>query len=266
MIRSVSLGLVLLGILSVASTIVITGLGSSQQSPSTNAKKQTGIDRRPKLGDPTPVEEGVITEKQRKHSKLYKVDGPNRRKLRDLVSGRTEVDVVEEAGDVQIPRVLYLDKYLRKISCQSDAVVIGTVSNKSSQLIEQGTFAFTDYEVAVSQVLKDNSLSTIQPSSVIVTTRSGGSVRLNGRVVRALDYREEPLEVNEQYLLFLKYLPETGAYRPAGSALYEDSFQIEGDRITQLSERSLPFTKRRSSSSFESFVNTLYAVLTGSCN
>ncbi len=199
----------------------------------------------------TPIQEGVMSDKQKKHSKIFKgfKDVTGGKKLRDLAGERGDVEVTMPIGDVQAPRSAninqYLNKYLNEVSCKADAVLIGTVTSKTSQLIEDGTFTFTDYEVRVEEVLKNNSTSPISSANTITVTRSGGAVKLNGHTIRAIDYRNESLAPGSRYLLFLQFIPETGAYQSLNNNLFEDSFQLCDGQIIQVSGKPLPFKSQR---------------------
>jgi hypothetical protein len=221
----------------------------------------------PKQEEPTPVQEGVMTEKQKKHSKMFKgfKEATGGKKLRDLITERGDVEVMIPVGDVQTPRSVNLSKYLQNISCEADVVVIGMVKNKASQLIEEGTFIFTDYEITATEILKNNPVAPIEPNNSITLTRSGGAVILNNHVVRAVDHRSEPLEVGKRYLLFLRFISDTGTYRPLGSSVKEDSFQLSGGSIIQVSEKPLPFKSQRVSPEAP-FMSELRAVINNSCN
>jgi hypothetical protein len=117
---------------------------------------QDQTDRPPsKAADVTPIKGGVMTETQRRHSMLY--ENRRNRKLRDLPS---PLDLVVStpwgsSPEENIRRTL--DEFLRVSVCSADAVVVGIVKNKSSQLTDDGTFIFTDYEMTVEEILKNNS-------------------------------------------------------------------------------------------------------------
>jgi hypothetical protein len=83
---------------------------------------------------------------------------------------------------------------------------------KSSQMIEEGTFIFTDYEARVDEALKSYS-AQINSTQAITVTRIGGAVILNGHHVRATDHRQEVLEIGNQYLLYLRLIPTTNSFR-----------------------------------------------------
>jgi hypothetical protein len=202
--------------------------------------------KRVRQEEPTPIEEGVMTSKQEKHSRLYKgfEDATRGRKIPDLVTERGDLKLSARPGVIdELPLIRPrppLSQSLSILSCRTDAVMIGKVTEKSSHLLESGTFTFTDHELTVEEVLKDNLLAHLQPGATITVTRTGGSVRLKGHTVRAFDERMAPLAVGERYLLYLVFLPETDSYRPFVNAIFDDSFHLDGDRLVQVSIQQLP--------------------------
>lgn len=197
--------------------------------------------QQPEKEDATPVQEGVMTAKQRAHSKLFKGYGAatGGKKIRDLVAERGDVDLRNEVGDVILPRSFSLHSYLQNLTCQADAVVVGTVTAKSSQVTADESFIFTDYELTADEVLKNNSGSPIQPGGGITVTRAGGAVKINGHVARATDFSQRPLQVGEHYVLFLRYIPATGGYMYV-SNWGDDTFRILDNQVNQVSATPLP--------------------------
>src|SRR2546423_609195 len=188
--------------------------------------------------DATPVEEGVMTPQQKEHSKLYKGYRTGK-KLRDLTTTVGDVslrrDIGAQGGDTDEPS-FDLQKFLREMASDADAVVVGTVKNKSSQLTEDEDYVFTDYELSVEEVLKDNPAATIRANNKITVTRPGGTILLNGRIVEAVDEAFQPLRKKGQYLIFLRFIPSTGGYQALGS---KASFQIDDDKIGKLTKEPL---------------------------
>lgn len=207
-----------------------------------------------------------MTEKQKKHGKLYKgyADIAKGKKLRDLVAEQGDVNITRLVGDVASPDSFSLEEYVRALACKADAIVVGTVKSKSSQINEDGTFAFTDYEITATDIIKNNDAVSIQPNTNITVTRIGGTVILNGRKVRTIDQRRNILERDGNYLLFLEYIPATGAYRPFSDSRSEDSFQIRGNAITQVSPKLLPFGPQVATG-LDSFIAKIHSVLTTPC-
>lgn len=242
--------------------------GETWQSPNTsqspNKSQQQGD---PQPEQPTVIEEGVMTEKQKKHSKLFKRYGVLTRgkKLKDSPSESGAVNVVAEVGDRLLPASFDLSTYLHNNACKADAIIVGTVNSKASQLVEDGTFTFTDYEVRVEEVLKNNLASPISADNQITVARAGGAVSLHGRTIRAFDQSERPLGTNGRFLLFLKYIPETGAYQPYISDIGDASFQLRGDKILQVSDEALPLGAGHSVEA-ASFLTQVRSAVNGACN
>lgn len=100
--------------------------------------------------NPTLVKEGVMTEKQREHGKRFSQRYAYRKdqKLRDL-RGHGDIQVTIGIGDkphsTSAPP-FNLTEFLRNMTCDADAVFIGQVKDKVSQLTENGEFTFTDYK------------------------------------------------------------------------------------------------------------------------
>ncbi|HKS29217.1 MAG TPA: hypothetical protein VJS44_15420 [Pyrinomonadaceae bacterium] len=175
-----------------------------------------------------------MSARQKEHSKLYK-DYKGNGKLLDLLK-KEENNTGNELIITVMPGLPELspggrpstpDTFLNNLASTADAVVIGTVANKSSQLTENGAFVFTDYDVAVEEVLKENGSNNIQSQSSIVVTRPGGRILLEGRIVTARDRTFKPFAVGGRYLLFLKYIPTTGAYHAVSN---KGSFELVDDK------------------------------------
>lgn len=222
--------------------IAFKGEAQTQQNNNKKEIKIRQIQReKDSLMEATPIQEGVMTAKQKKHSKIFK-GYKDRAKLHDLIAGKGDVEVIQRVGNIRTPMSFNLKTYLQELSCKADAIIVGTVKSNASQFNEDGTFIFTDYEFTPEEVLKNNATTSINLNTNITVTRTGGAVKLKGHTARAIDYRQMPLIVGEQYLLFVKYIPETGAYQSLDDSRDDDSFQImENQMIRQVSRNPLPF-------------------------
>jgi hypothetical protein len=213
-----------LSILLVAATISVFGYASlltsaTRQEPSTK--------------------QGRSTKAHTEHSKLYK-QYSGRGDLRILVA-KTQRDVEVVNGTPQQmfrsnAAPVQLGDFLRQLTNKSDAVVIGLVKDSASFLTSEGTFVFTDYDFAVEQVLKNNPTGQLRPLDNVCITRPGGSVQLQGHRILALDETLAPLSVGDRYLLFLDYVPATGAYKAFNS---QGSFHIQGSKAAKLTTEQL---------------------------
>ena len=170
-----------------------------------------------------------MTERQRQHGKLFKHAG---RKLRDIATRQTgDVEVEEEVGLMMVlPQTGPQRPVFQSAVCNADAVVIGIVNDKSSQLTEEENFVFTDYQITIEEVIKNQPVAPIQVASAITGTRDGGVIELNNRIFRAKRADFDPLFVGQRYLLFLRFIPATGSYLMYGNG----TFQLEGQRVLAL--------------------------------
>jgi hypothetical protein len=212
--------LVLLLAASIGSVITVWATHSQGQDPKAPPQK-----------DATPVTEGIMTEKQIEHSKLYTQAG-RRKKITTDDSGAMIIIGLPWADELTKNNLSFKD-YLRDMTCKADAVVLGNVRSKASQLTADGTFIFTDYELGVEDVLKNNLTDYIQPKSEITVTRPGGVVSLNGKIISVKDKSFKLLEVDRLYLFFLTYLPSSGAYKSLSS---EAGFEVSKNQLLRLTE------------------------------
>lgn len=75
---------------------------------------------------------------------------------------------------------------------------------------------YTDYILVIGNVLKDNPASPMASRRDIVVTRPGGELTLPDGHVTFEDLDFPRLETGVRYVQFLKYIPQSGAYRPIG--------------------------------------------------
>lgn len=185
------------------------------------------------------VQEKHPTEQQKAHSKRYKKYATGK-KLRELLAAqprgiKIKIGAPNGGGDPDAPRFSF-QEFLRDMTCSADVVVVGSVKNKSSQLTEDEDFIFTDFEIVVEQVLKSHSAAPLQPDANITVTRPGGKMSLDGQLVEAIDLSFKPFEINQRYLLFLKFIPATGGYEAVNSL---GSFQLRGNKVIKQTEELL---------------------------
>jgi hypothetical protein len=131
----------------------------------------------------------------------------------------------------QIPS--YPSPFLRRSACGSDAILLGTVTSQAASETDTGEFVFTEVRFAVKDVLKDNSLAPIPLNTEVIIVRPGGSIQIGNRTVRATDPFFPGFEDHAQYLLFLRYLPETGSFQAYGIG----SYVVRGNRVFLLTVR-----------------------------
>lgn len=176
----------------------------------------------------TQIKEGVLSEKQKAHSKLYKKYTLGRGNLFEDVKKRGDIKIVVK--DESNP------SSVENITCAADAIVIGVIQNKASQVTEEKNFIFTDYDVIVEDVLKASSGSSTNPFTTITISHPGGVVGINGDTVTAIQEAFKSFKVGKKYLLFLQHLPLTNSYQVVSS---NGSFLIKGGKVIQLKRKQL---------------------------
>lgn len=213
--------------------LVIAGISGAALRNESQEKKASGD-----ADGPTPITLGVMTERQRQHSRLYENRVSGKRKLQE---SRGPVELVIQPPWVEDPNeksAQSLEEFFQNAACNADAVVLGVIRNKTSQLTEEGSFVFTDYEMEVDEVLKNNEKAPIQLNSLLAITRPGGAVILNGKTIRVTDRSYKLPQIGHRYLLFVRFVPATATYQPLDS---ESSFELAENKIKRLSERQLSY-------------------------
>ncbi len=106
----------------------------------------------------TLVQDGVMTPRQRAHSKLY--DSYKRRgRLKDLPStaGASSKGFIILRGTPELnvePSASRARDMIADLALRADAIMVGLVTDKTSQLTEGGDFIFTDYNSTLRKSLR----------------------------------------------------------------------------------------------------------------
>ena len=190
---------------------------------------------------PTPIQVGVMSEKQREHGKLYtqytgrKLDAIPQREFKSGVEPGVYIEPPTPVINPDMPPLLFED-FLRHLRCDVDAVFSVTIKDKAAQLTENKEFIFTDYTAIVEELYKNNDTAPIGSGGLITVTRPGGRVEIDGKVVSALDSSFKHLKVGQRYLLFLKFLPQTSSFQ----CVRLGCFLINANELIPMTEESLP--------------------------
>ena len=209
----------------------LTGVGASQlQNKNSGLNKTNEEDYQREVVDATPVQLGVLTMRQQFHGRLFNGVGMH-------VGGKTITEWIASYRGQRIVLVTSLmgrqflesaeppttEDYFGRLAKDSDAIIRGRVTSKVSQITEDDSFLFTDYDVAVSEVLKGSESSPVSIGSKIVVTWAGGKIVIDDVIMKAGGNGDALLPVGEQdLLLFVKFIPETGAYKlTQGNAAFE---------------------------------------------
>lgn len=227
--------------------LIIVAIASLMPSNASQTPAQTASDQKT---DATPIQVGVMSEQQRVHSRILEREDPYKsgRSLDDFVDGQSSGRYIEpplEITSPDVPRLSFPD-FIKNFMCEADAVVTAVATDRASQLTEQKKFIFTDYTMLVTEVYKGH--LDIAPNVGITVTRPGGKVSINGRIVTAIDSSYQLLESGKRYLLFLRYIPETGAYWSESKG----TFLIDDDGLIPQTEGIVPGLSSHARGSFVS--------------
>ncbi|HEX8090283.1 MAG TPA: hypothetical protein VF762_15600 [Blastocatellia bacterium] len=142
-----------------AALIVVAGVGASrlQRRDATHMEAEE-LERKyqAELMEATPVELGALSERQRIHSKFF----AHYKRLRgsDVIGGlvaeaKGKYKVIETGVHLPLTELITKsetpENFLSNLARESDAVIRGTVIKKTSQVTEDGSFIFTDYDIVV---------------------------------------------------------------------------------------------------------------------
>jgi hypothetical protein len=231
------LRLLLVLLVTCGATLGLSRLQNNASNQGAPQPQQRGTQQNTNSEISTPVVEGVLTPAQKIHGDIFSKQYEwyrQGKKLRDLPGSADTGFVIEVPNSI-----LGMDPYhvfLKRLTCDSNAIVIGSVSGKNSQLTLDGTFVFTDYEFAIVDVVKNNPAAPIQNGSTVTVARPGGAILLNGRRIQVRDMSFEPFKSGARYVLFLKFIPTAGAYMALNS---KAAFQIQNNRIFKVTKESL---------------------------
>ena len=249
-----------IGLITGLALLIVAGVGGARLQQRLQQTEAEEKQYRADLVDATPVKLGVLTEKQRIHSKLYT-------HYQQMRNGETISDLIANAKSKNLGIVFNVglselltepetpEKYFGEIAVESDAVIRGRVTNKVSQASEDGAFVFTDYDVVVTQLMKKNATSPINVGATITVTHPGGKILVDGIILDVKDESFARLPVNKnEVVLFLKTIPETGAYR---LTRHTGSFELDSKTIRPLTGVQFPPGVLRD---VDSFLRTIQSV------
>lgn len=249
----------ILGFIAGLTFLVGAGVGASKLQD--KDKRQYQIE----VADATPIQLEALTEKQKVHARLFNRVG-------QLVGGQTLSQwIASYKGQKIVLTTAWLgrmflasdqpqtpEEYFGKLANQSDAIIRGKVRTKSSHFTEDDLFLFTDYDVSVLEIIKDNRFNPIQLDTTVPVIGLGGKVIVDNVILKATGNYDAILPINGQdVLLFLKYIPETESYQ---FTMSNAAFELNG-----ISARPLAGMIPLSSDIFRdkrSFINTIKIVST----
>jgi hypothetical protein len=114
----------------------------------------------------------------------------------------------------------------------STAIVVGTITSGKCFVNKTHRYVYTDYQVKVDSILKQNSLTPIAVGDSLTAARPGGAVHFPSDHVMNVLYVGHGLpEIGSQYILFLwKAIPDLPEYE----ILIDSGYQLKDDRAYAL--------------------------------
>jgi hypothetical protein len=225
----------------------------------TTTQSQTKVVQKADEDLPTSITLGVKTEKQKKHSKLYEEQALL---LQPSLINKEDVTIYVTVfpGPILTEDNLK-NKYdiLQKVSCKTDVIVRGKIKDKGSQLTENQSFVFTDYDIEIEDVIKNSSPMDLVKTKGLTLTAKGGSIKLDNRVFKVIVERSVPLRVGKDYIFFLKYLPDSQSF----SLTTEQSmFEVTSNAQNVIVEKKVD---KNVSEDLEPFLNLLPQATLNGC-
>jgi len=214
--------------------MVVVGVGASRQKQ----KSVEDSEFQAELEGATPVQVGVLTERQRMHSKLFSDfrQGDSQTIVELIAAYKEQKTVYRISVDVNTPRlsaeVEAPESFFGKLAQESDAVILGRVTSKVSQITEDGRFIFTDYDVTIKEALKGHASAQLRAGTTINVTCPGGKVLIGNTIVKSGGNSIASLPLNNHdVVLFVKALPQAGDFK---LARYDASFELGDVSVTAL--------------------------------
>jgi hypothetical protein len=108
-----------------------------------------------------------------------------------------------------------------ELASMSDAVVVAIPELMVlSHLTADGDFVYTEWKFRIKEVIQDNPKAPVVGKTISIV-RAGGTLVINGRKVIATEWQFDDFQPGDEYLLFLKHVPETGYYKANGGRTYD---------------------------------------------
>lgn len=161
---------------------------------------------------------------------------PETRKRRRARGARHDnEDMVREPGDE--PGILYRTVIINDWEVGlpalpakgSDAVLVGEVADAQAHLSNDRTGVYSEFDVRVGEVLKNDPAAPVQSGGLITAERFGGRVKFpSNRVLPVVIHGQGMPRVGRKYLLFLKRVGAEGEY------LLLTGYELRGGRVSPI--------------------------------
>jgi hypothetical protein len=167
------------------------------------------------------------------HAKLFDKDQPiNSLQLviaKDSPSNK-EINVVVGSGEMffspKDPPTP--EKRLKRMVCSADSIAVVLIGESESSFSSQRDWVYTDYLAKVTRVIKQQ--KPIDTGHMIVIGLAGGELELSPGKRLKVDDGPRPAK-GKQYLMFLRYVPESGQYINSGAL-----FSVNGEQLKPMAQ------------------------------
>lgn len=133
-------------------------------------------------------------------------------------------------------------------AAQSDAVVVGEVTDAQAYLSEDKVTVLSEFEVHVTDILKYNSVAPFSVGDSIDAIRGGGAVRFpSGKIIRYGHHGKPLPRMGKKYVFFLKY--DEGGQEYTIITAYE----LRAGRVFPLDGISLVGTTERAYAAYQKY-------------
>jgi hypothetical protein len=143
-----------------------------------------------------------MTDEQKEHARFHVSQRPASRRENLLDKGLVSVITSNLITD-EIRRPA--SQVIHDLACGSDAVFIARVKTSTVLPTEDGTLVFTDYEVDPRLIFRTPSPDAVVAGRRVIVTRLGGRLVLDDAIVGLELSSFPPLDLEQEYLFFLKY-------------------------------------------------------------
>jgi len=116
----------------------------------------------------------------------------------------------------------------------SNAVVVGTILSGKCFVSADHNYVYTDYQVKVDQVLKQDAGASLSVGDELVAAREGGAIHFpSGHVTNFLTVGHGLPEIGSQYVLFLsRPIPSLPEYE----IMFDTGYQLKNGRVYPLDD------------------------------
>ncbi len=116
----------------------------------------------------------------------------------------------------------------------ASAVVVGTILNGKCFVSADHNYVYTDYQIRVDQILKQDAVASLSVRNELVAAREGGAVKFpSGHVTNFLTVGHGLPEIGSQYILFLgKPNPSLPEYE----IMFDAGYELKSGRVYPLDD------------------------------